>query len=102
MPNKKGRCPVAEQLFGMCNIPIHTTVFELSLTEKDRKKMNKIEHVDFSRLIKVSGTYTKDLAIEQPRDVVYKHFAFICFVFHGAAPILNVQVAILNLPQRYS
>ena len=45
----------------------------------------------FSNGIKVSGTYTLDLAIEQPRDVVYMHFAFICFVFHGAAPIPYVQ-----------
>ena len=43
----------------------------------------------FSNIIKVSGTYmyTVDLAIESPRDVVYKFFAFTCFVFHGAAPI---------------
>ena len=27
------------------------------------------------------------------RDVVYKHFAFICFVFPGAAPIRYVQAA---------
>ena len=33
-----------------------------------------------------------------PRDVIYKHFAFVCFVFHGAPPVPYVQVAILNLP----
>ena len=35
----------------------------------------------FSNLIKVSGTYTVDLAIEWPRVVVYNHFAFVCLVF---------------------
>ena len=45
--------------------------------------MNKIEilRLVFSSLIKVCGTYTVDLAIEEPRDVVYKHFAFVYFVF---------------------
>ena len=38
------------------------------------------------------------LAIELPRDVVYILIAFVCFVFHGAAPIPHVQAAILNLP----
>ena len=55
----------------------------------------------FLNVIKVNGTYTVDLAIEWPiRDVVYKHFAFVCFVFRGAAPlhVLYVQAAILNLP----
>ena len=62
--------------------------------------MNKIKIFThgFLELDKVSGTYTVDSAIEQPRDVVYKNFAFICFVFCGAAPIPYVQVAILNLP----
>ena len=40
----------------------------------------------FSNAIKVSGSSTADSAIEKPRDVVYKHFALLCFVFHGAAP----------------
>ena len=44
---RNGRCPVAEQTFGMCNIHINTTVFELSLSvkkrKKERKKLNKIE-----------------------------------------------------------
>ena len=31
-------------------------------------------------------------------DVVYEHFAFVCFVFHKAAPIPYLKVAILNLP----
>ena len=51
----------------------------------------------FSALLKVSGTYRVDLAIEWPREVVYRHFAFLCFVFLGAAPIPYVQAAILNL-----
>ena len=55
----------------------------------------------FSNFMKVSGTYTVDLAIEKPRDVVYKHFGFVCFVFHGAAPIPYLQAAILNLPHAY-
>ena len=45
---RKGRCPVAEQSFGMWNIRIHTVVFELSLSakeerKKERKRINKIE-----------------------------------------------------------
>ena len=44
-----------------------------------------------------SGTYKVDIAIKQPRDVACKFFAFLCFVFLGAAPIPHVQVAILNL-----
>ena len=52
----------------------------------------------FSNLIKVSGTYMVDLEIKQPKDVVCKHFGFVCFVFHEAASIPYVQVAILNLP----
>ena len=56
--------------------------------------MNKIEisHMVFSNLIKVSGTYTVVLAIELPRDVVYKYFGFVCFVFHGAAPTPYMHV----------
>ena len=48
-------------------------------------------------MIKVSRTFTVNLATEYTRDVVYKHFAFVCVVFHGAAPIAYVQAAILNL-----
>ena len=32
---------------------------------------------------------------------VSKLFAFVCFVFHGAAPIHYVQMVILNLPYPY-
>ena len=35
---RKGRCRVAEQSFGMYNIRIHTIVFELSLSAKERNK----------------------------------------------------------------
>ena len=57
--------------------------------------MNKIEIFThgFLELDKVSGIYTVHLGIEYPRDVVYKRFAFVCFVFHGAAPIPYVQAA---------
>ena len=51
----------------MCDICMHTIVFKLSLSEKERKKkMNKIRFLlmVFSTLIKVSETYTVDLAIE--------------------------------------
>ena len=48
----------------------------------------------FSNLIEVSGIYIVDLAIKLPRDVVYRLFAFVCFVFHGAAFIRYVQAAI--------
>ena len=82
----------------MCNIRTHTIVFELSLSKK--KKMNKIKIFahGYSNLKNVSKSCTNGLAMDQPRDVVYKHFAFVCHVFHGATPIPYVQVAILNLP----
>ena len=35
------------------------------------------------------------------RNVVCKLFVFLCFVFHGAAPIPYVQTAILNLLHPY-
>ena len=38
---RKGRCPTAEESFGMCNICIHTIVFELSLSKKARKKKER-------------------------------------------------------------
>ena len=41
----------------------------------------------FSNAIKVSGSYTVDLAIEQASDVVYKLFALLCVVFLGVAPM---------------
>ena len=55
----------------------------------------------FSIATKVSRSYTVDLAIEYPRDVVCKFFALLCFVFHEAAPIPYGQAAILNLPHPY-
>ena len=86
----------------MFTICIHTIVLKLSsLVKEERKKKKEDEqkqvlHVVFSNGIKVSGTFTVDLAIEKPRDVVYKYFAFVCFVFHGAAPIPYVQAGILK------
>ena len=59
---------------------------------------SKVSRMVFSNLITVSGTYTVNLAMEELRDVVYKHLEVICFVFHGAAPIPYAQAAILNLP----
>ena len=35
----------------------------------------------FSNLRKVGRTYKVNLAIEKQRDVAYKLFAFLCFVF---------------------
>ena len=87
--------------FGMYNIRIHHIVFELWVTEEERKKMNKIDFLRlvFSALLKVSETYRVDLAIEQPR-VVCRHFAHLCFVFLGAAPIPYVVLPFfLLLPE---
>ena len=63
---RKGRLPVAEQSFGIYNVCVHTIIFELNLSERERKNVNKIEtlHMIFLNLLKVSGTYTVDLAIE--------------------------------------
>ena len=62
--------------------------------------MNKIEIFifGFSTLLKVSRTYTMDIAIEQQRDVVCELFSVLWFIFLGAAPIPYVQEAILNQP----
>ena len=43
-----------------------------------------------------------DLAIEKPRDVVYKRFAFVCFIFYEADPIPYVQAAILKPGRSFS
>ena len=45
----------------------------------------KILCLVFLTLRKVSGTESDDLEIEEPRDVVCKHFALLYFVFHGAS-----------------
>ena len=40
---RKGRCPLAEQLFGMYNVRIHCIVFRLHVcvTKKERKEENE-------------------------------------------------------------
>ena len=71
---------------------------------KKERKMNKIEMfmfcMAFSNLLKVSGVFRVDLAIEYQRDVVCRLFSSLCFVFLRAAPIPYAQAAILNLPHR--
>ena len=69
--------------------------------EEERKKEEKFSCSAFLSLRKVSRTYRVDLAIEQQKDVVCKLLAFLCFVFHGAAPVPYVQAAILNLLHQY-
>ena len=76
---RKGRCSVAEQSFGMCNICIHRIVFELCVTEEEEQEQEQEKEQEqeerrrtkltfsrlvFSALLKVSGTYRVDLAIE--------------------------------------
>ena len=87
----------------MYNICIHSIVFQLCLMKRKERRWTKLKFLRlvFLTLLKVSGTYKVDLTLEQLRDVVYKLFALLCFVFLGAAPILYVQVAILNLPHPY-
>ena len=65
--------------------------------------MNKIENlwVVFLSTIKFSRSYTVDLAIEQPRDIVYMLYVLLFFVFRWAASIPYIQAVILNLPQLY-
>ena len=55
----------------------------------------------FSNAIKASGSYTVDLAMECPRDVVYQLFPLLCFIFYGATPAPYVQAVILNLSHPY-
>ena len=54
---RKGRCPVAEELFGMYIICIHHILFKLCLLKKERKKMNKIEIFAFGFLELVKGSW---------------------------------------------
>ena len=63
--------------------------------KKERKKLNKneISTFGFLNFDKVCGTYLSRFS-----NRIAKIFAFICFVFHGAASMPHVQVAILNLP----
>ena len=51
----------------------------------------------FLNLIKVSGTYRVDFAIEYPMNVLYKHFSFTCFVFHGASCTPTVHVNVVHV-----
>ena len=87
----------------MYSIHIHRIVFELCVTEErkneDERNWTKwtFSRLVFSALLNVSGTYRVDLAIEEPREVVCRHFTLLCFVFLGAAPILYVQATILNV-----
>ena len=75
------------------------------LKKKERKKMackSKNFMFGFLDLVKVSGTYRVDLALEQRRDLVCKLFSLLCFVFFlGTAPIhvpyMYVQATILKL-----
>ena len=90
----------------MYNIRTRRIVFELCLSEKKKERTKKNNKEDeqnwlfprlvFSALLKVSGTYRVDLAIEWPREVVCRLFALLCFFFLGAAPIPYVQAAILK------
>ena len=90
---RKGRCQVhvAEQSFGMFPIHIHAIVFKLSSVEKEerkkgeRKKMNKIE-VFMHRFLECDKGYQNFCSrfsnrIAKGCTVVYKRFAFVCFVF---------------------
>ena len=51
--------------------------------KKERKKMNKNEILKFGffEFDKVGGTYRADVALEQQKDVVFKLFALLYFVF---------------------
>ena len=51
--------------------------------KKERKKMNKLKFscLSFVNLIKVSETYTVDLALEWRSNVFYKCFAHYCLFF---------------------
>ena len=54
---------------------------------KRRRTKSKFSRSAFSTLIKVSGTFGVDLALQQQREVVCKLFELLCFVFLEAAPI---------------
>ena len=70
--------------------------------ERKKKKLNKEKLcLVFLTLLKVSGTNRVDnLALKSLKDIVHvcKLFELLCFSFLGAAAILYVQAAILNLP----
>ena len=88
----------------MYNIHIHRIVFELCLLKEEVKKerkgtKSKFSRLVFSTLIKVSGIYEADLQcsnrIGEGCTGVFD-FLFVCFVYHGAAPIPYVQAAIFE------
>ena len=87
----------------MFNIRIHCILFTLCLQKKEEeeeeRKMNKPKFSCwvFSTLLKVSGTFKSRFSIRIAKGYCLYAFALVCFVFLGAAPILYVQAAKLNL-----
>ena len=65
--------------------------------EEEEDKQNRIFVFCFLDLLKVSGTYRVDLAVEYLRDVDCKLFSLLYFFFLGTALIPYVQAAILDL-----
>ena len=64
---------LARQSFGMFKICKDCILFELFMwKKKERKKRNKMEifKFGFSNLLKVSGTFGADIALEYQREVV--------------------------------
>ena len=59
--------------------------------EGERRTKSKFSALVFSTLLKVSETFTVDLALELQREVVCALFGLLYFVFLIAAPIPYVQ-----------
>ena len=72
----------------MFNISIHRTLFKICLQKQKEEEQNRNFCFVFSTLLKVSGAFRVDLALEKLRTVACKLFALVCFVFLGAAPTL--------------
>ena len=81
LQTRKEGSPLAEQLFGMCNIHIRHIVFELCvqcMCDDEQEKL-KLSCLFFATLSKLSGTNRADLALESKREVVCKPIALLCF-----------------------
>ena len=74
----------AGQLFGMFNFIIHGIIFQLRLMNKKKERRwrkSKFLCLVFSTLLKLSGTFGVDLALELLKKEGCKLFALLCFFF---------------------
>ena len=97
--------PILSELNNISKIYIHNRIFERPFCNQG-VLINHKRCVLYQNLISTYNvSHMENLVISAKSEHsnplatgLYKLFAFVCFVFHGAAPIPYVQAAILNLP----